>query len=100
MVVGLPAALAYPFKAHSLSDVGHDPSITPLLTSSMERPRRLRLFPQWDLSLVFIALFEPLQLTSPELLVWKMFFLILFSSGVRRGKLCPFAARAFSMMTV
>ena len=63
---GYRAAIASAFKHTGLPDVGHDPALTAVLASSRKRPRRPRFLPQWDLSLVLMALtralFEPLQL--------------------------------------
>ena len=82
----------------SLLDLGNDPALTALLTFfSWERPRMPMVLPQWDLSLVFMALtrapFELLQLAAPEFLALKMFFLTLPTSGARRGELHTITAR-------
>ena len=69
-------------------DMGLYPALTTLLASfSRGSPRWPRVLPQWDLSLVLIALtkapFKPLQLAAPKFLAWKAFFPTLLASGVR-----------------
>ena len=82
-----------------LPDVGHDPALTALLASfSRECPRRPRVLPQWDLSLVLMALtrapLELLQLAAPKFLAWKVFFLAHLALGARRGELHAITARS------
>ena len=89
---GYQAAISSGFKHTGLPDVGHGPTLTALLSSfSRQHPKRLRVLPQWDLSLVLMALtrapLEPLQLAAPKFLAWKAFFLTLLASGARRGEL-------------
>ena len=68
------------------SDVGHGPAFSAMLTSfSRMFPGRLRVLPQWDLSLVLMALtrapFKPLQVTTPRLLAWKVSSSLCISQG-------------------
>ena len=97
MMAGYPATIASPFKHMGPLDVGHDPALTALLASSRDCPRMPRVLPQWALSLVLItftrAPFEPLQLTAPKFLAWKVFFLTLLASGARKGKVHAIKAR-------
>ena len=77
--------------------MGHDPALTVLLASFFrECPRRARVLPQWDLSLVLMALtrapFKPLELAAPKYLAWKI-FLTLLASGARRSELHAITAR-------
>ena len=92
MVAGYQVTIASAFKHTGLLDMGHDPAVTVLLTFfCREHPMTPRVLPKWDLSQVLMALtrvlFEPLRLVAPKFLFWKMFFLTLYASGARRGKL-------------
>ena len=82
----IPSCYSLILQGHRSPDVGHDLALTVLLVPfSREHPRRPKVLPQWDLSLVLMALtrapFEPLQLAAPKFLAWKTFFLTLLPSG-------------------
>ena len=66
------------FRHSGLPDAGQDAALTALFASfSGECPRRPRVLPQWDCSLVLLALtsasLNPLQ-GSFQVLTWKVFF--------------------------
>ena len=99
MVAGYQAAIASAFKNTGLPGLGYDPALTALLTSfSRKRHQTPRVLPQWNLSLVLMALtrtpFEPLHMVAPKFLAWKVFFLTLLASGARKGELHATMARS------
>ena len=78
-VMGNQGIINSAFRHSGLLNVGQD-SALPALPASYSRscPRRPRVFPQWDLSLVLMALTSASFKTFQDIfqvLTWKLFFL-------------------------
>lgn len=88
---GYRSSLSTVFKTKD-RDVGHHPVLSQLIKAfERQRPKTLRLLPQWNLALVLDMLrrppFEPLQEASMQFLSWKTAFLLTLASGKRRSEM-------------
>ena len=100
-VEGYRTAITGSIKPIAGRDLGQDPCLSNLLKSfRRERPKSIREFPPWDLSLVLFSLikepFEPLSEAPLKLVTFKTVFLTLLAAGCRRGELHAISYDKFS----
>ena len=94
-IAGHRSMLASALKFHTELDLTHSKELTQLLENfKHERPPASSLVPKWDLDLVLWTLmdkpFEPVwdeKKVPLTYLTWKVTFLLLLASGMRRGEL-------------
>jgi len=103
-IAGYRSVLASALKFHSDLDISHSPQLTALIECfKHDRPPASNLVPRWDLDLVLWTLmdkpFEPVhdEKACPlTYLTWKVTFLLLLASGLRRGELHAIPVKGIS----
>ena len=67
-----------------------------------DRPRHLKTFPKWDLTMVLTSLnkppYEPLQAADLKALTFKTVFLVWLASGARRGEVHALDTKMISQL--
>ena len=103
-LMGYRAVLSSALKCHSELDISHSSELSALLEGfKQERPPASNLVPKWNLDVVLWTLtdkpFKPIhdEKACPLLfLTWKMTFLLLLASGMRRGELHAIPVKGMS----
>jgi hypothetical protein len=104
-IMGHRSMLSSALKFHTDLDITHSQELNQLMMNfRQERPARHSLVPKWDLNLVLWTLldkpFESVYLEHEvplTFLTWKVTFLLLLASGLRRGELhnLPFSGVSY-----
>ena len=89
---------------HSEFDISKNLELNRLLASfHRDRPVKDKAIPNWDLSLVLLALtkppFEPLRKASLKILTFKTVFFMSLASGRRRGEVHAWTLRSLKHKT-